>query len=401
MQHRWGELTALTGPFTPFLAIPAPSPHNGAYDMTQLTASEDVIRARGGEIFRLAYDEKEPFWSPAAWQQLSDMAAGTVAHLASLYDQVAVIAIDPPFAGTANAYHAMRDCNRDRVAILLTMFSTTYIHNSPAGPDPARLEWERDSLTVTGKRGVYVADVGQFMTRHLVSAYQVPPAQLVSWPSSLDLTAADLQPMATADALAVAAAHDVPLDRPIILNFGRADPVKGIDILIEAARPLREQMHLVVITVPDGNDQLPGAYWQQIRNAGLRATMIPYFTRDLPRALASLPYTRAVACPSRGEPLANVPFETALWARHGGPVVVAPDRDGFPEQITDGVTGILYDPSRANALTRALARALSLEPDRRSSMCRAASERVFSSRDVIQNLAGTLTLLMPPPRPVQ
>jgi glycosyltransferase involved in cell wall biosynthesis len=92
----------------------------------------------------------------------------------------------------------------------------------------------------------------------------------------------------------------------------------------------------------------------------------------------------------------EVPFETALWARHGGPVVVAPARDGFPEQITDGVTGILYDPSDANALTRALARALSLDPDHRSNICGAASERVYSSRDVVQNLAGTLTQLLPP-----
>ena len=32
--------------------------------------------------------------------------------------------------------------------------------------------------------------------------------------------------------------------------------------------------------------------------------------------------------------LANLPFEVGLWARHGGPVVVAPDLGGFPETIS-------------------------------------------------------------------
>jgi D-inositol-3-phosphate glycosyltransferase len=395
LENRWEELTALTGAFTPFLAIPAPSPHNWGTDTELLAASEAVLRARGGEIFRLAYDEAESWWAPGTWRWLSAAAAAAVAHLASQYDQVSVIAVDPPFAGTANGYHAISDRDRHRVAILLAMYSTTYIHDWPDGPRPARLDWERSSLSAASERGVFVADVGEFMTRHLVSAYQVPPSRLVPWRSSLDLSAADLQPMATADALAVAVAHDVPLDRPIVLYFGRAHPSKGVDLLIDAVRPLRDQVHLVVIAAPDGDgaDQWPGIYRQQIADVGLRATMIPHFTRDLPRALASLPHTRAVACPSRGEPLSNVPFEIALWARHTGPVVVAPAHDGFPEQIADGVTGILYDPNQADGLTRALTRALSLDGDRRGDMCRAAYERVRCSRDVVRNLADTLMQL--------
>jgi glycosyltransferase involved in cell wall biosynthesis len=394
LQRRWSELTALTGPFTPFMAIPAPSRHNGGCDMAHLAASDDIIRSRGGEIFHLSYDESQRFWSPKTWPSLSAAAAEAVTRLSARYDRVVVVAVDPPFAGTARAYHALADHNRDRVKILLAMYSTTYIHDRYDGPDPARAAWEEGCLSAAGEPGVYIADIGHFMTRHLVEEYRVPPDRLVSWPSSLDLAAPDLQPMGQSEALGFVAEHDIPLDRPIILNFGRANPTKGVDLLIEAARPLRDQVHLVLIAVPDGFDHLPGAYWQQVRDANLRATMIPRFTRDLPRALASLPATRAVACPSRGEPLANVPFEVALWARHGGPVVVAPARDGFPEQITDGATGILYDPSSESALTHALARAVDLSSGHRGDMCRAASARVHAGRDVVQNLAGMLTQLL-------
>jgi len=194
-------------------------------------------------------------------------------------------------------------------------------------------------------------------------------------------------------------------DRPIIATIGRTDPVKGIDLLIDALGPLRDRAHLVAIVVPfDGRDPLLDAYRRQINARRLSATLVPLFTRDLPRALAALPATRAVACPSRGETLANVPFEVALWARHGGPVVVGPDRDGFREQIDHGRTGILYDPGRPGALTAALTAALDLDPAARTRICDAAYLHASAASDIVPNLASTLLRILPdagaPPRKI-
>ncbi|MFE4512667.1 glycosyltransferase [Kitasatospora sp. NPDC056783] len=86
-------------------------------------------------------------------------------------------------------------------------------------------------------------------------------------------------------------------------------------------------------------------YQQQRRDARLNATLVGDFDRQLARALAALPTTRVMACPSRGETLANVVFETGLWAQHHGAIVLAPGCDGFLEQITDGHNGLLYPPS--------------------------------------------------------
>jgi D-inositol-3-phosphate glycosyltransferase len=215
--------------------------------------------------------------------------------------------------------------------------------------------------------------------------------------SSLDLTAGDLQPMPLRQAAAVTAAYGIPAGLPLIATIGRTDPVKGIDLLIDALGPLRDRAHLVAIVVPfDGHDPLISTYQQQITARALSATLIPRFTRDLPRALAALPATRAVACPARGEPLANVPFEVALWARGGGPVVVAPGHDGFREQISHGRTGLLYDPDQPGALTAALAAALDLEPAARARICEAASRHVHDTADVVANLAATLRQILPP-----
>lgn len=277
-----------------------------------------------------------------------------------------------------------------RVQTLLTLYGTAHLRR-PDGPDAAWLAWERAGLAATCDSRVRVADVGEFFTRHLITTYGVRPDRFVPWRSSLDLRAADLQPMPREGAVSVLTTYGVPTDRPIVAFIGRTDPCKGLGHLINALVPIRDRIHLAAIVTPTGpDDPLAHEYRRRIAAAGLRATYVPRFTRELPRALCSLPLTRAVACPARGEVLANVPFEVALWARNGGPIVVAPDRDGFPEQIDHGRTGLLYNPSTAGALTAALIRAIELPDGERRLICATAERLVRNERDVVANLGGTL-----------
>ncbi len=396
LSRRWDELTALTGTFTPYVAIPEPGPATWAYDPDLLAESRAIIEARGGQVIPLRHDTRAGFWSPPVWRQLSHAAAGAAADLARQHDQLGVIAVDTPFAGTGDAYLASRPADdAGRVTVLLALYGTAWIHGHP-GPDPARLAWERASVAAVHHAGVYAADIGDFLTGHLAAAYGVPGSRFIPWRSSLDLAAGDLQPMPSRQAAAVAVAYGIPAGRPVIATIGRTDPTKGIDQLIDALGPLRDRAHLAAVVVPfDGRDPLIDSYRRQISARRLPATLVPNFTRDLPRALASLPSTCAVACPSRGETLANVPFEVALWARGGGPVVVAPGRDGFREQITHRSTGLLYDPDEPGALTQALTDALDLDAAARARMCESAFRHVRATRDVVPNLAATLRQILP------
>jgi glycosyltransferase involved in cell wall biosynthesis len=212
------------------------------------------------------------------------------------------------------------------------------------------------------------------------------------------LQAADLTPLPAAEAWRTAIDFGIPVDRPLLLTIGRTAATKGIDLLLDAVAECHYHVHLVVIVVPIGDrDPLVDDYRRRIADLRLDATLITRFTRRLPRALASLPTTRAVVCSSRGETLANVPFEVALWARNGGPIVVAPARDGFLEQITHEHNGLLYDPIQPAALVSALHQAMELDPLTRTRMCATAYDRVTAERDVIPNLAETLRHLLPAP----
>lgn len=397
LDRRWSELTARTGDFIPYLAIPEPGPATWAYDPDRLARTRAIVERRGGSVISLPYDTSADFWSVPAWRQLSGNASRTARQLAARYAHVAVIAIDTPFAGTARAYldAGPLPSTCGTVNIMQALCGTTRLNQHD--PDPAQLAWELRALSAAGHHGVTIADISRTFTAHLRREYNVNAAHLTRFSCCLDLTDPDLQPMPPSEARQVATAYGVPLDRPIVLAVGRTDPVKGLDQLITALIPLVGLVHLVAVIVPfDGADPLSHSYQQQIADAGIRVTYVDRFSRELPRALASLPNTAAVACPSRSESQGYLPLEVALWARHGGPIVVAPALGGFTETITHERTGLLYDPGTAEALTATLHEAINLPAPARTAMAQQAYQRVTRERDVVAAYADTLSSTLTP-----
>ncbi|WP_159944905.1 glycosyltransferase family 4 protein [Nocardiopsis sp. FR6] len=387
-EHRREELFANTGRFDLHVAVPTPGPLLWGYDPAFLARSRASLAASGAFLHFLDHDSAAEFWSPLVWEHLSLQAAVLAARLAEAYDQVLLIAVDTPYAGVGGHLPPLRPDSSERVRVLLALYGSALLHRSR---EPGRLEWEKAAVASTSDPRVRVGDIGNSFTRHLVKDYGLPPDRLVPYASSLDLVTADLHPLPRDRAYQVMDSHRIPRDRPIVAAFGRTDPVKGLDLLIDALAPLAHRVHLVTVVVPfHDRDPLLERYRDQIRSAGLRATLVPRFTRDLPRALCSVPETRAVVCPSRSETLANVPFEVACWARKVGPVVTAPRLGGFVEQIRHGTTGLLYSPDHISELTDTVKEILALPAARLARMRTAAYAEVATNRDIVPNLSVTL-----------
>ena len=133
----------------------------------------------------------------------------------------------------------------------------------------------------------------------------------------------------------------------VVLGLGRVEHHKGFDLLLRAAAGLPETTHVVV--GGDG-DALPGLRELAVElGLGGRAHFPGRLSR--PEVAGAMANTTVVVVPSRVEAFGIV----ALEAWRGGAPLVMTTRGGAVDFVTDGVDGLLVDPTDVPTLTAAVA----------------------------------------------
>ena len=163
----------------------------------------------------------------------------------------------------------------------------------------------------------------------------------------------------------------------LILFVGRLERRKGIDLVLEAAPRIlgADPSARLIIAGRDIEGwarkaaDMPAAEWlDRVHFIG----EVPDSTRDKLMAKAHM-----LLFPSRYESFGLVPLEGFV---HGVPVVAS--RSGaIPEVVEDGISGLLFEPERSEALADAVIQLLN-DPDLHASLCAGARRRVrqLSSR---------------------
>lgn len=152
------------------------------------------------------------------------------------------------------------------------------------------------------------------------------------------------------------------------LFAGRLAPEKGLDTLLQAAEQIPDAQLTVCGAGPwEGRVRAMAARLPQVRLLG-----------HVPRAalMALVREAAIIVVPSRW--LENYPY-AVLEAQAAGRAVVASRIGGIPEQIDDGVDGVLVPPGDPAALASAV-RGLLADPGRARRMGEAARVRVVRER---------------------
>lgn len=173
---------------------------------------------------------------------------------------------------------------------------------------------------------------------------------------------------AVSDAAAATAARvalGVPADAPIVGGVGRLEADKAYDVLVEAFARTRAPDALLVLV---GDGSLAGALKAQATRLGLGERVRFVGFRDDVRALLPAFDVFAMSSPSEGLPIA------LLEAMAAARCIVATGSPGVREVLTDDVDALVAPPGDADALARALDRALG-EPGLRARFGAAARTR--------------------------
>ncbi|MCD4738727.1 MAG: glycosyltransferase [Anaerolineae bacterium] len=216
-----------------------------------------------------------------------------------------------------------------------------------------------------------VVCVSQLVADFVVAEVGIPRHKTIVIPNGIDAQAFEHLPTKQKARVDLG----LPLDSTLVGTVARLDPVKRLDVLLQATA-LMDDVHTVIVGAGPERESLEALS----ERLGL-ADRVHFVGQqsNVPEWLAALDI---FALTSDWEGMSNAILE----AMAAGLPIVATAVGGTPEVVVDGVTGLLVPPRDPDALTQAITRLLR-DPDLRRKMGRAGRERVqqhFSVERMVQ-----------------
>ncbi|MFD1776281.1 glycosyltransferase family 4 protein [Paenibacillus rhizophilus] len=156
-------------------------------------------------------------------------------------------------------------------------------------------------------------------------------------------------------------------DVPQLVTVTRLVPAKGIDVLFKACAELKKRGHEYVLHII-GDGPYRAELENLARSLGIYNETIFYGYTLHPEEF--MPFFDIFVLPSRAEAFGSVFAEAALSCL----ALVGTDVGGIPEQIEDGVNGLLVKPDDVGALADALEKVIT-DPAYRYELSRSAWDK--------------------------
>lgn len=316
-----------------------------------------------------------------ALRRLLDAQAPDVAHLHNVYHQLTLSVID--------------ELQSQRIPIVLTVHDCKpvcpnyklYTEDKPCrrcvGSHPGHAIMHR-----CVKGSVIASTIGAtetLLTRarrlyHAVDAFIVPSRHLAATMVDGGLPADRMQVIPNF----VADEHFGDIDRkvatdPMVLFVGRLEADKGIDVLLAAAREVKDRMKVIVV----GSGPMEG----EVQEAARTGAVEYLGRREWPEIAALMDAARAVVIPSLVEE--NCPM-VALEAGARGCAVIGSARGGLLELVDEDTDGLLFPAGDPDGLAAAIRRVGS-DAAFAARLGRARHERTRTNNTSAAYLSGLLS----------
>ena len=385
---------------TPYAAEIAYSAEHPRWVPGGLDRGRELLRDMGGELFLLpnysdGNEPRGPWGVPELggmenWKALSGAASGLLFSLAQRHETVLAYCHDVPYALTSIYAGAQRRAAGLDINTLFVSHASALTHEMPI-PNPERLMVECAAVQwAKVDPGAKLGVISDFMRAQIVKDYGAAEHTLVRTGNGIDPTDPwyrQRDPLEIEDRLSM---MDIPLDRPLIVSFGRAAGFKRHDLVLRAAAELGGDAHLVLMTDLHRDDL--HALRQEL---DIDATLITSFDKELVASLVQWPMTRAAVLYSENEPCGIMPMEVRLLARETGTVLVLSDSGGFVEQSTHGVDTIVGRSGDHRAAAAAVRQVLAMTESERVEMARRSAGRVLRDSTWTGQALRTLVQVYP------
>lgn len=287
------------------------------------------------------------------WKNACISAATFLSTITDTFDEILTICVDTPFVQVANRFLDTYDAANVRFIWLPQ--STVKIHRYGMSADAdqqgatyveQRYDWEKGVVALAKKdTRVRIGSVGKFMKQHLIKDYDAEPSTLVDITNSLYLERLKKNVRSQTEIRQFLKGLDVPLNRPLIFSFGRAEPYKGLDLVLKNVdRMIKDHDYFTLIfAAPYSMDDPYVAELSRLAAKHPNDIKVLYnmdFTA--PHYVMQWHNTHILAILSRSEPFGIIPIESRFY-NNPNLTLLASDIDGLKYQVQSGIDGFLTE----------------------------------------------------------
>lgn len=327
------------------------------------------------------------------WQAASISGATFISLLAQRYERVIAITVDTPFAQVATRYFNQHDSLN--VDIIWLPQSTSKIHDYgdclltlEKGLDDAdeRYPWEKRAIAFANSHPkVKIAYVGKFMREHLITSYGASPSALISVTNALNFERLRGNIVSQQPISLLLQNMGIPVDRPLLFSFGRAEPYKGLDLVLRNSINLIQQRNYFVLILCSPNRRHhPYVAELQAMAKDFEGDIKVVFDLDFvtPHYVMQWHNTRILAILSRSEPFGLIPIEARFYKNENMLLLVS-NIGGLLEQVEHGVDGFVtaLDDASIRAQLDKLSR---IGPEERRVIAEIGFGRVIADYDQVK-----------------
>lgn len=385
---------------TPYFLEIAYAPDHPRRDPRYEAYARQKVAALGGEVAYLTNYSvgDEPFtkWGvkdlgPVEnWKHACASGAALALNYARRHQAAVLYCHDCVYA-LASLYAALEaDAYGADVRAVYVVHSTALTHELPL-PNPDRLMAESVAMhwpKVSPR--VRIGYISEFIRGHLVSDYGVRPEHTVPTGNGLNPDDPHFRLRSEEEIIAKLREYQIPLDKPLMVAWGRAVAYKRFDIVMKVAAELGDLVHAVVIVSPRSPELL--ALKEQLP---VNMSLIFAFDAELVACLLQWKHTVAVPILAYLEPCGLTPMETRMQARRQGPLVITSDTGGLPEQIAHGVDGFVTRQDDVAHVAETVRKILAMSEAEKERMRKAGLERILHQYTWRSQVLTTLAALSP------
>jgi glycosyltransferase involved in cell wall biosynthesis len=298
----------------------------------------DIIQVSNGT------NGKVNFGTVETWQVLCNNTANVINAIdKSGYDKVITLCNDAPFAGLIELL--AEESNHMKVWI---PHSTIKIHKvDSAIPNSEqfymqRLNWEQGGIDfINSHNNCFVGCVAEYLRGHLIDEYNLSESKAVNIINGEDLKAKVRTQFSSGCEALFEKIKDCPC---LIMSFGRAEDYKNLDAAFDIGKAMGISS-LVVAQSYYKEQPILDYYRERAVETGGNVLVDPPF--DFPKfVIKNFEGKLIVLIPSKAEIFGLIINEVRKFNRDNV-LIVANNVGGLPEQIRDGIDGVLIDVSDA------------------------------------------------------